>query len=163
MIIKLIVLIILSSIAFNLNAVILKHEILNAKYEEYTFKEVCEKLGAKNLELIEAKSMTEIDCMGKVFPAVDFCSNKFPMDRTLTRAIIDEKNKKLRCEFSASVMIAVSCDARDLKYCFKPEEGCEQLKKIYANRLSIAHFSMLEKNLNCYFAKPLGETLNESR
>ncbi len=149
--------------SFNLNAAVLKHEILNAKYEKFTFREVCEKLGAKNFELIEAKSDSEIDCMGKVYPAIDFCLNKFPLDKTLTRALVDEKTKKVKCELSASVMLAVSCDAKDLKYCFKPEEGCGQLKKIYAHRLSIAHFSMLEKNLNCYFAKPIGETLNESR
>lgn len=150
-------------LSFNLSAAVLKHDILNAKYEEFTFREVCEKLGAKNLELIEAKSATEIDCMGKVFSAIDFCLDKFPLDKTLTRALLDEKTKKVKCEFSSSVMIAVSCDAKDLKYCFKPEEGCEQLKKIYAHRLTIAHFSMLEKNLNCYFAKPFGESLNEGR
>ncbi len=147
----------------NASAAIIKHEILNAKYQDFSFKEVCEKLGAKNFELIEAKSESEIDCMGKVYPALDFCLNKFPLDKTITRAIVDEKNKKVRCESSASVMVSVSCDKADLKYCFEPEKGCEQLKKIYANRLSIAHFSMLEKNLNCYFAKPYGETLNESR
>ncbi|MBC7711753.1 MAG: hypothetical protein H7177_00340 [Rhizobacter sp.] len=150
-------------LSLNLNAAIIKHDILNAKFEEFTFKEVCEKLGAKNLELIEAKSESEIDCMGKVFPAINFCLNKFPLEKTLTRAIVDDKTKKVKCEMSASVMISVSCDKTDLKYCFEPEKGCEQLKKIYANRLSIAHFSMLEKNLNCYFAKPYGETLNESR
>ena len=150
-------------LTFNLHAAVLKHDVLSAKYEEFTYKEVCEKLGAKNLELIEAKSLTEIDCMGKVFTAIDFCLNKFPLDKTITRAILDDKTKKMRCEFSTSVMVAVSCDQKDLKYCFKPEEGCEQLKKIYANRLTIAHYSMLEKNLNCYFAKPIGETLNESR
>ncbi len=150
-------------LSFSINAAVLKHEVVNARYEEFPFREVCEKLGAKNFELIDARSMTEIDCMGKVFPVNNFCLDKFPLDKTFTRAIIDEKNKKVRCEFSSSVMIAVSCDARDLKYCFKPEEGCEQLKKIYASRLGIAHFSLLEKNLNCYFAKPLGETLNESR
>ena len=142
---------------------VLKHEISGPRYEEFSFKEVCEKFGAKNFELIDVKSLTEIDCMGKVFPVNNFCLDKFPLDKTFTRALLDKKTKKVKCEFSSSVMLAVSCDARDLKYCFKPEEGCEQLKKIYANRLGIAHFSILEKNLNCYFAKPLGETLNESR
>lgn len=150
-------------LSFNLNAAVIKHDIQNAKYEEFSFREVCEKMGAKNFELMEAKSESEIDCMGKVFPALDFCLNKFPLDKTLTRAIVDEKTKKVKCEMSTSVMVSVSCDKTDLKYCFEPEKGCEQLKKIYANRLIIAHFSQLEKNLNCYFAKPYGETLNESR
>lgn len=150
-------------ISFNLNAAVLKHDILNAKYEEFSFREVCEKMGAKNFELMEAKSESEIDCMGKVFPALDFCLNKFPLDKTLTRALVEDKTKKVKCEMSTSVMVSVSCDKTGLKYCFEPEKGCEQLKKIYANRLIIAHFSMLEKNLNCYFAKPYGETLNESR
>ena len=149
--------------SLNLHAAVIKHDVLNAKFEEFSFREVCEKLGAKNLELIEAKSLSEIECMGKAYSALDFCLQKFPLEKTLTRAIVDGTSKKIKCEMSASVMISVSCDKTDLKYCFEPEQGCAQLKKIYASRLSIAHYSMLEKNLNCYFAKPYGETLNESR
>lgn len=142
-------------------AAVIKHEVSKARFDEFPFREVCEKLGAKNFELIEVKSMSEIDCMGKVFPAIDFCLNKYPLDKTLTRAIVDEKTKMVKCEHSESVMVSVSCDARDLKYCFDPKKGCDDLKKIYANRLQVAHYSMLEKNINCYFAKPIGESLNE--
>jgi hypothetical protein len=144
-------------------AAVIKHDILNPKFEQFSFREVCKKLGSKNLELIDAKSQSEIDCMGKIYPAIDFCLDKFPLDKTLTRAVVDATTKQVKCEMSASVMVSVSCDKADLKYCLEPEKGCEQLKKIYANRLSIAHFSMLEKNLNCYFARPYGESLNESR
>ena len=146
-----------------LNAAVIKHEVTSAKYEEFSLKEVCAKLGAKNLELIEAKSLTEIDCMGKVYPALDFCLNKFPLEKTLTRAIVDEKSKMVKCEMSESVMLSVSCDKQDLTYCFDPKKGCDDLRKIYANRLEVAHFSMLDKNINCYFAKPIGENVNEVR
>ncbi|AUN99665.1 hypothetical protein DOM21_02480 [Bacteriovorax stolpii] len=148
-------------LSLNSFAAVLKHETSKARYDEYPFREVCEKLGAKNFELIEAKSMSEIDCMGKVYQAIDFCLNKFPLDKTLSRAIVDEKTKMVKCEHSESVMISVSCDERDLKYCFDPKKGCDELKKIYANRLDVAHFSMLEKNINCYFAKKIGESFNE--
>lgn len=141
---------------------VLKHEASKARYDEFPFREVCEKLGSKNLELIEAKSLSEIDCMGKVFPAIDFCLYKFPLDKTLTRAIVDGKTKMVKCEHSESVMIAALCDERDLKYCFDPKKGCEELRKIYAYRLETAHYSMLEKNINCYFAKPIGESFNEN-
>lgn len=139
---------------------VLKHEVSKPTFDETPFKEVCEKLGAKNFELIEAKSLSEIDCMGKVFPAIDFCLNKFPLDKTLTRAIVDGKTKMVKCEHSESVMVSISCDARDLKYCFDPKKGCDELRKIYGNRLEVAHYSMLEKNINCYFARPMGESLN---
>lgn len=83
------------------------------------------------------------------------------MDKTLTRGYVDQSKKKVVCEMSESVMISVSCDSRDLKYCFDPKKGCEELRKIYGNRLEIAHYSLLEKNLNCYFSKSIGESLNE--
>lgn len=143
------------------HSAVLKHEVSKPQYEIFPFKEVCQKLGAKNLEMIEAKSLSEIDCMGKVYPAIDFCLNQFLLDKTLTRALVDADTKSVKCEKSLSVMISISCDKRDLKYCFKPKEGCEELRKIYANRLELAHFSMLEKNINCYFAKSLGDKINE--
>lgn len=148
-------------LSFFLNAAVIKHEVSKPSFQEFSFKEVCEKLGAKNLELIEAKSLSEIDCMGKVYPAIDFCLNKFPLEKTLTRALVDGKTKTVKCEMSESVMLSISCDKRDLKYCLIPKSGCEELRKIYANRLEVAHFSMLEKNINCYFAKPIGESFHE--
>lgn len=149
-------------LSLSLNAAVLKHEVSKASFHEFPFKEVCEKLGAKNFELIEAKSLSEIDCMGKVYPAIDFCLNKYPLEKTLTRAIVDEKSKTVKCEMSESVMISISCDKRDLKYCLSPKSGCDELRKLYANRLEVAHFSMLEKNINCYFAKPIGESFHEN-
>ena len=149
--------------AFTTHAAVLKHEVLTPKFQEFSLRDACAALGVKNLELTEAKSMTEIECMGKVYQAIDFCLNKFPMDKTLTRAIVDGKKKMVTCEMSESVMVSISCDKRDLKYCFDPKKGCEELRKIYANRLETAHYSMLEKNINCYFAKSIGESLNEVR
>ncbi|MEA9355192.1 hypothetical protein SHI21_03225 [Bacteriovorax sp. PP10] len=159
--------IILSLFLFStlVNAAIIKHEALRPTFQEYSFREVCEKLGAKNFELIEAKSMNEIDCMGKVFAAIEFCKAKFPADNALTRAIVDEQTKTVKCEHSNSVMLSVSCDARDAKYCLDPQKGCEDLKGIYAVKLETAHYSFLEKknekNINCYFSKAIGDDLNE--
>lgn len=147
--------------SITLHSAILKHEVSNAQNESFPFKEVCQKLGAKNLELIEAKSLSEIDCMGKAYPAIDFCLNQFPLDKTITRALVDSKTKTVKCEKSVSVMISLSCDKRDLKYCLNPQKGCEELRKIYANRLELVHYSMLEKNVNCYFAKSFGDSINE--
>ncbi|MFA6236823.1 MAG: hypothetical protein WC635_05795 [Bacteriovorax sp.] len=143
------------------HAAILKHDISQAHYKEFEYTEVCESMGAKDSVLITPKSLTEIECLNKTFNLTDFCLKKFPMDKTLTRGFIDKSKKKVVCEMSDSVMLSVSCDKRDLKYCFSPKKGCEELRKIYANRLEVAHFSMLIQNLNCYFAKPIGESLNE--
>lgn len=148
-----------------INAAIIKHESLKPTFQEFSFREVCEKLGAKNFELIEAKSINEIDCMGKVFAAIEFCKEKLPTDNALTRAIVDEQTKTVKCEHSNSVMLSVSCDARDAKYCLDPQKGCEALKGIYAVTLETAHYSFLEKkdekNINCYFSKAIGDDLNE--
>lgn len=148
-------------IAFNVDAAVLKHEVSTSKNYEFNFREMCEAMGSKNLELISAKSMTELDCMGKFFKIIDFCLSKFPLDKNLTRGIIDNEKKKIICETSTSVMISVSCDSRDVKYCLDPKKGCEELRKIYAYKLEVAHYSKLEKNINCYFSKTPGDSLNE--
>jgi hypothetical protein len=142
-------------------AAVLKHEVSSPRYKEFEYAEVCETMGAKNAILITPKSLNEMECLNKSYPLIDFCLKKFPMDKTLTRGYVDQEKKKVICELSDSVMLSVSCDARDLKYCFAPKKGCEELRRIYANRLETAHYSMLEKNLNCYFSKPIGESLNE--
>ena len=145
----------------NLYAAVLKHEVSAPQYKEFDYGEVCEAMGTKSAILISPKSLSEIECLNKTYQLIDFCLKKFPMEKTLTRGYADTAKKKVVCEMSESVMLSVSCDQRDLKFCFDPKSGCEQLKKIYANRLEIAHFSMLEKNLNCYFAKHIGESLND--
>lgn len=148
-------------ISTNIHAAVLKHDISSPRYVEFEYADVCETMGAKNAVLITPKSLSEMECLNKTYPLIDFCLKKFPMEKTLTRGYVDQAKKKIVCEMSESVMISVSCDSRDLKYCFNPKKGCEELRKIYANRLEIAHYSMLEKNLNCYFSKPIGESLNE--
>lgn len=145
----------------NLQAAVLKHEITTPQFKEFSYAEVCDVMGAKNAVLISTKSLTEIECLNKSYYLIDFCLKQFPLEKTLTRGYLDQTKKKVVCEMSESVMLSVSCDQRDLKYCFSPKKGCEELGKIYANRLEIAHFSMLEKNLNCYFSKHIGESLNE--
>jgi len=142
---------------------VIKHDVQSPKLDIFTFKEVCQKLGAKNFEMIEENSPTEIDCMGKSYPVIDFCLHQFLMDKTITRGIIDSKSKTVKCERSTSVMVSLSCDKKDLTYCFDPKKGCNEIRKIYANRLELVHYSMLEKNINCYFARPIGENLNEIR
>jgi len=159
--------IILSLFLFSslLQAAVIRHEALKPTFKEFSYREVCEKLGAKNFELIEAKSATEIDCMGKVFSAIEFCKGAEKNDTTLTRAIVDETTKTVKCEHSSSVMLSVSCDARDAKYCLDPQKGCEELKGMYAHKLETAHYSFLQKkdetNINCYFAKAIGDDLND--
>ena len=148
-----------------IQAAVIKHNALKPTFKEFSFREVCEKLGSKNLELIEAKSINEIDCMGKIFAAVEFCKIIEKNDDTLTRAIVDEKSKTVNCEHSSSVMLSISCDSRDAKYCLDPKKGCEELKDMYAVKLDMAHYSLIEqkneKSINCYFAKALNDDLSE--
>ena len=148
-----------------IQAAVIKHNAIKPTFNEFSFREVCEKLGSKNNELIEAKSIHEIDCMGKVFAAVEFCKSTEKNNSTLTRAIVDNKTKTVNCEHSSSVMLSVSCDARDAKYCLDPKKGCEELKDMYAVKLEIAHYSFIEqkdeKSINCYFAKALSDDLSE--
>lgn len=144
-----------------LNAAVIKHEISKPLFKEFEYADVCEVMGSKNALLIAPKSLSKIECLNKTYTLTDFCLKKFPLEKTLTRGFIDQTKKKVVCEMSESVMLSMSCDQRDLKYCFNPKNGCGELRKIYAYRLEVAHYSLLEKNLNCYFAKHIGESLNE--
>jgi len=141
---------------------VLKHETTKQKVETYSFIDLCKTMKAKNTSLITPVNIGELECFNEKFSIIDFCLQKSPLEKHLTRGYAVEKEKKIYCEQALSVMFSVSCDERDMHLCFNPKKGCEQLKKIYAYRLDIAHYSMLEKNLNCYFAKPLGETLDEN-
>lgn len=141
------------------NAAVLKHESSSMVNKEFEYAEFCQTMGAKHSELVSVKSMRELECLNKSYSAIDFCLKKFPTDKMLTRGYIDESKKKVICEMSKSVMLSVSCDDRDASYCLKPKEGCEELRKIYAHKLEIAHFSLLEKNLNCYFSQSIGDSL----
>lgn len=148
--------------AKQVHAAVLKHDISSPRYKDFEYKEVCETMGSKDAILITPKSLTELECLNKSYNLTDFCLKKYPLEKSLTRGHVDQEKKKVICEMSESVMLSVSCDSRDLKYCFNPKHGCEELRKIYAYRLEIAHYSLLEKNLNCYFSKPIGESLNEN-
>jgi len=152
-------------LSFALHAEIIKHEISSPKNYEYPLRELCETMGSKNNELISANSLLEVDCMGKIFKAIDFCLKKLPLEkgltRGITRAIVEEKNKKVTCETASSITLTISCDARNIKYCYDSHKGCEELKKIYAYQMEVVHASVLEKKINCYFSKHIEESLNE--
>jgi hypothetical protein len=148
-------------ISIELHASVLKHEVLTPVLQEFSYLDVCEAMGAKNPILISPKGPNHLECLNKKYSLIDFCLNKFPMDKILTRGFFDLVKKKVICESSSSVMISVSCESDDLKYCLVPKKGCEELKKIYANRLEIAHYGMPTKSLNCYFSKHIEENLNE--
>ncbi len=145
-----------------LNAAVLKHDISAPRFSEYEYVEVCKEFGVQDAILITPRNLSEIECLNKTFKLMDFCLKKFPLDKSLTRGFIEKTKKKVVCERSDSVMISLSCDIKDLKYCLNPQKGCEELRKIFANRLDLAHFSMLEKNINCYFSKSIGDSFNEN-
>jgi hypothetical protein len=141
---------------------VLKRDTSKEKQTDYTFKDFCQTMKAKDLSLISVTAPDEIECFNQKFKIIDFCLQKIPFAKHVTRGYANEKEKKVYCEEAQSVMISVSCDERDLRFCLDPKKGCEMLKKIYAYRLETVHYSMLEKNLNCYYSKPLGDTLDEN-
>lgn len=149
------------ALPLQLYSAVLKHESSKLKIQDYSYADFCSSMKAKSNALISSSGADEIECFNEKFKIIDFCMQKSTMLKHLTRGYAVEKEKKIYCEEAQSVMISVSCDERDMRFCFDPKKGCEMLKKIYAYRLEIVHYSMLEKNLNCYFAKSLGENLDE--
>lgn len=140
---------------------VLKHESSKLKIQDYSYQDFCDTMKAKSATLISASGTDEIECFNQKFKIVDFCMQKAPLEKHITRGYTVEKEKKVYCEEAHSVMVSISCDARDMHFCLDPKKGCDKLKKIYAHRLEVVHYAMLEKNLNCYFSKPLGDNLNE--
>ena len=145
-----------------LYSAVLKHDSSKLKLNSYTYQDFCQTMKAKDATLISVVLPDEMECFNQKFKIMDFCMQKIPFAKNITRGYANEKEQKIYCEEAHSVMVSIACDERDMHYCLDPKKGCDMLKKIYAYRLDVVHYSMLEKNLNCYFSKPLGENLDEN-
>ena len=146
---------------FNLQAAVIKNEVTSLGVTEFDFKEVCEELGVKDPVIITPVNGHSIECLNKKFSLTEFCHKKIPADKPLARGYANKESRKVVCEMASKVMFSLSCDREHIKFCKNAKNGCEKLKKIFAYRLDLAHYSMLEKALNCYFSKPIGDNFNE--
>ena len=114
-------------------------------------------MGHKEVLMADAVNSFTVDCMGKRVKASDFCKKQFPKDKLLTRGYLNLEKDELLCQFGHRVLLTVSCDERDLKYCaYSAKKGCTELKEIFALALTMIHYSILREkdvhHLHCYFS-----------
>lgn len=118
------------------------------KSQEYDWKEVCRALTHRDSPLIEDAG-SKLDCMGEKVSPIEYCLQKEITNPYLTRAVISKG--KVTCKSAKRVIIKWECEGKDDKYCKDVEIGCFLFKEILARRLKLAHSSLEDSVLNCYF------------
>lgn len=137
-----------SSLSF---AKVLKDDVYLLDSKKFSLKYVCEKMIGKVFPLIEAKSISEVDCMKKVVSATEFCQKELAEDPYLARGKVIDDN--VECISSSRIIFKYQCDKKS-DLCDDHEIGCFKVKENLATRLQISHSSVTDNNiLNCYFSK----------
>lgn len=131
---------------------ILNYDIAVIKDNYFSLNEVCQTMIKINAPLVEAVSLTKIECMGKLVDAIEFCDKKFSNSPELARALA--KDKKLNCQMANRVSVSYLCKKGD-EYCKDKEIGCQKLKSRLARNLRISQSSLVAvengKKLSCYY------------
>lgn len=142
-------------LALPLEASLVKDEVYATGSEAFSFKSVCRFLLNRESPLIEAKSVSKLDCMGEVIDVADFCARKFARDPEYARALVAKEESKVVCKKARRVIMSYRCQAGD-GLCRDKDIGCYKLQERFASNLRVSHSSVLEegaaKRLNCYFS-----------
>jgi len=137
-------------------AEVLKYDITGYNRTFHTYKEVCTKLGHKELLLVDYVDALHLDCMGTKISVKDFClqENK---GKNLLRGFVNRRLKEVTCQYGSAAFVSIACDKRDKHFCTKPKEGCERLNKVYALSHKLIKYSFIEKDvdnvLNCMYQR----------
>ena len=135
-------------------AEVLKFDVTGHKRELYSYKEVCESMGHRNLLIVEPKNVMHMDCMGSIVNIKEFCLTVSPK-KSFLRGYINKKMNEVVCMRGKAAFLSMGCDKRDKSYCEKPQKGCQKLKQIYAYSHELDYHTLIEKDvdnvLNCYF------------
>lgn len=142
-------------------AKIYKHETIDSHLSDFSYQDFCETMKAKSTTLVSALPQNEIECFNEKYKIIDFCLKKLPLGSSLSRGFAVTTEKKVYCEVAKSVMVSLTCDTQS-DLCKNPKQSCLKMQKFYAYDLDLAHASQIERNLNCYYSKKIGENINES-
>ncbi len=137
-----------------LNAEVIKFDVTGFKRNIYSYRQVCEAMGHKNLLIVEPKNIMHMDCMGEIVNIKEFCLKENP-SKNFLRGYINEKMNEVVCTRGKSAFLSIACDKRDKVYCKDPKLGCNKLNKVYAASHVLGYHTFLEKDvdnvLNCFF------------
>lgn len=132
---------------------VLTDDISLTSKETFTLKEFCQEMVTHPSPLIEIKSKSLVDCMGKKVKVEDFCLKKMATDPYYIRGYASDN--KVRCLSGKKVVFRYACKKKD-KYCKdNAKNTCTQLKRKLAYRLDLVHASLIDiesgKQLNCFY------------
>jgi hypothetical protein len=132
-------------------ASLVRHETINSHLADFSYKEVCETMKAKVVMLSDASGPSEIECFNEKIKVFDFCLKKLSLETPFTRGMVIASEKKVYCESASDVIVSLDCDSSK-SICDSPKLGCLKIKKLYAYRHELNHFSVIDKKINCYYS-----------
>jgi hypothetical protein len=147
------------SISLTAHAKITKYDAYQSNKTRFNFKEVCLAGGAGDSTIVELKTATELDCMGKVVNFKKFCEKKNVENLSYIRAYAIQKTKEVICQSAGKVVLTYRCSKNSRSsFCHGAKRGCGQLQNILAHNLEMVHSSIIvrdpgHKDLNCYYHK----------
>ncbi|HLT22008.1 MAG TPA: hypothetical protein VKZ84_01125 [Bacteriovoracaceae bacterium] len=132
---------------------VLSDDISLTSKETFTLKELCQEMVTHPTPLIEVKSITTVDCMGKKINVADFCQKKMVTDPYYLRGYA--RNDRVECISGKKVIFKYACRKKDRLCTGTAEKSCHELKSKLAYRLDIVHSSFIQKEsykqLNCFY------------
>ncbi|MFA5583594.1 MAG: hypothetical protein WDA09_05205 [Bacteriovoracaceae bacterium] len=132
---------------------VLTDDITITSKETFTLKELCQEMVTHPSPLIEVKSITTVDCMGKKIKVTDFCQKKMVTDPYYLRGYAS--NDKVECISGKKVIFKYACRKKDRLCKNSAEVSCSELRPKLAYRLDSVHSSFIQKEsfkqLNCFY------------
>lgn len=132
---------------------VLVDDISISSKQNYSLKEFCQEMVTHPAPLIEVKSISTIDCMGKKVDVGEFCLKKMATDPYYLRGYA--KSTGVECLSGKKVIFKYECRKKDRLCQADAKTTCTELKSKLAYRLDLIHSSLLvnekKKQLNCFF------------
>ncbi len=139
---------------FSTFASITSELVTGADRKIFTYSQVCEFFGVKNALLVDKKSSSMIDCMGKEFEIAKFCEAKFAKEANYTKGRFDLVDGKVACHFSDTVILELVCENQYASFCKDTKASCESIKANFAHSLELSTSMILEiypPRLKCFY------------
>lgn len=132
---------------------VLLDDITHPTQQVFTLKEFCQEMVTHPTPLIDIKSPSKVDCMGKKVAVGDFCLKKMATDPYYLRGYA--RNDQVECISGKKVLFKYACRKKD-KLCMNEAlTTCSKLKSKLAYRLDLVHSAIIEKEnykqLNCFY------------
>ncbi|HAZ14002.1 MAG: hypothetical protein A2X86_17310 [Bdellovibrionales bacterium GWA2_49_15] len=140
---------------------LVQYQAIKPRQFYYSFAESCKVQRLREVPLITAHSLFQIDCMGKLVDAQAVCLKKgeeLEERLKLLRAFVRAEKKDVVCEYGEGAELNLVCQGSYLPLCKDPKKSCLELKAKYSAEVPLWKATVSEKTrssapeLNCYFS-----------